>query len=91
MKRFVRNDNMTKRQSTFLCIMTSYRKVTRILQSDYKRLQTCNLTIFTGSPEGVDIIYTSLAGICMYKGAAKGAAKGATFRSYVQELHLILI
>lgn len=40
MKMFVRNDNrlynMTKRQSTFLCIMTGYRKVTELLQKDYK-------------------------------------------------------
>lgn len=40
MKRFVRNDNglynMTKRQSTFLCIMTGYRKVTRVLPKGYK-------------------------------------------------------
>ena len=40
MKRFVRNDNelynMTKRQSTFLCIMTGYRKVTKLLQKGYK-------------------------------------------------------
>ena len=40
MKRFVRNDNrlynMTKRQSTFLCIMTGYKKVTKVLQKGYK-------------------------------------------------------
>lgn len=40
MKRFVRNDNglynMTKRQSTFLCIMTGYKKVTELLQKGYK-------------------------------------------------------
>lgn len=40
MKMFVRNDNrlynMTKRQRAFLCIMTGYRKVTKVLQKGYK-------------------------------------------------------
>lgn len=40
MKMFVRNDNrlynIAKRQSTFLCIMTGYKKVTKVLQKGYK-------------------------------------------------------
>ena len=83
MKRFVRNDNglynMTKRQSTFLYIMTGYRKVTRILQKGYKNYKTVTLLFSPVLPEGVNVIYTGLAGICTYKGAAKGAA----FRSCV--------
>jgi len=40
MKIFVRNDNrlynITKRQKAFLCIMTGYKEVTKVLQKGYK-------------------------------------------------------
>ena len=46
MKRFVRNDkrfyNMTKQQSTFLCIMTKLQKNYKNLTKKLQKLQGCN-------------------------------------------------
>ena len=46
MKRFVNNDerlyNMTKWACTFLCILTDYKSITKLLPIGNKKLQGCN-------------------------------------------------
>lgn len=80
MKRFVRNDNrlynMTKRQSTFLCIMTGYRKVTKVLQKGYKSYKiviSISLWCSTG-------VCRTGAGVCpQWRSVSVYTSKGAAF------------
>lgn len=80
MKMFVRNDNrlynMTKRQSTFLCIMTDYRKVTKLLQKGYKSYKvviSISLWCSTG-------IHRTGAGVCpQWRPVSVYTSKGAAF------------
>ena len=80
MKRFVRNDNrlyyMTKWQSTFLCIMTDYRKVTKLLQKGYKSykiVMSISLWRSTGT-------HRTGAGICpQWRSVSVYTSKGAAF------------
>lgn len=80
MKRFVRNDNglynMTKRQSTFLCIMTDYRKVTKLLQKVYKNYKIV-ISISLWRSTG---IHQTGAGVCpQWRSVSVYTSKGAAF------------
>lgn len=92
MNKFMQS-NQTKRHiaqklHNFLCSLTYYKSVTRILQNGYKWLQVCNHSNFTETIEVVIVFYTGRAGIYTHKGAANELRLGAAFRSYVWELRL---
>ena len=87
MNKFMQS-NQTKRHiaqklHNFLCILTYYKNITRILQNGYKWLQVCNHSNLTKTVEVIKVFYTGRAGIYTRKGAANELRLGATFGSYI--------
>lgn len=80
MKMFVRSDNglynMTKRQSVFLCIMTGYKKVTKVLQKGYKSYKV----VISISLWALGRCLPDSAGVCpQWRSVPAYTSKGAAF------------